>query len=159
MNSITTDPASIAGKTDANSVTIGNRALRKACFQTILRSDTPFARAVRMKSCCNTSSIPPRICREMNASEAYIKQKTGRIKCEARVRKRSPKEAPSATSPKPIVGNQSSPYSGVVKNISSIVPTQNVGNEYNTKSVTVTARSQPVPLRTAEKTPSGIASR
>ena len=48
MVSVITEPLSSAAKSSAQSVTKGIRALRNACFQTTFRSESPFARAVRM---------------------------------------------------------------------------------------------------------------
>ena len=47
IRSITTEPASIAGKTLTNMVMRGSRLLRKTWRKMTARAGTPFARAVR----------------------------------------------------------------------------------------------------------------
>ena len=48
-------------------VTIGTAAFLSACTNRMRVCPTPLARAVRMKSCCSTSSMEARMMRAMSA--------------------------------------------------------------------------------------------
>ena len=59
--------------------------------------------------------------------------------------------------PRPAPSNQFIPYSGLVKNTSSMVPIQKVGKEYSMNNPVVINLSAKVPFLTAENTPKGTA--
>jgi hypothetical protein len=61
MVSTSTAPESRKGMYSPRRVMMGIRALRSACLKTTARSESPFARAVRMKSWWITSSIELRM--------------------------------------------------------------------------------------------------
>ena len=80
INSITNEPEIAAGKILANKVRIGNNEFLNACFQNTFLGSSPFANAVRMKSCLSTLSILPLIILEINANAPSNIQNIGNAK-------------------------------------------------------------------------------
>ena len=63
MVSTTTAPPSIRPKSIPSTVITGSVAFRSTCFRRTARPPSPFARAVRTKSCASTSSRLVRVSR------------------------------------------------------------------------------------------------